>query len=83
MICHKTIFFFSSLIFFLFFFYNKSFFLFSDYLCNVLDDLGLSAEQMGDLKMLLKAKPNEMREVAERMPQRLTHAVSRMRNIEL
>lgn len=54
-----------------------------DYLCNVLDDLGLSADQMGDLKLLLKAKPNEMREVAERMPQRLTHAVSRMRNIEL
>ncbi|XP_014785708.1 conserved oligomeric Golgi complex subunit 7 isoform X1 [Octopus bimaculoides] len=54
-----------------------------DYLCNVLDDLGLSAEQMHDIKQLLKAEPDEFRPLASRMPQRLANVISQMRNIEL
>ncbi|GAB1599817.1 conserved oligomeric Golgi complex subunit 7-like [Argonauta hians] len=54
-----------------------------DYLHNVLDDLGLSAEQMHDLKQLLKADPEEFHSLASRMPQRLANVISHMRKIEL
>lgn len=55
-----------------------------DYLCNVLDDLGLIAsENLKNIDTLLKAPSEEYLDVAESMPQRLSHAISSMRNIEL
>ncbi|KAL5022639.1 hypothetical protein ScPMuIL_001794 [Solemya velum] len=55
-----------------------------DYLCNVLDDLGLHAsESMKNIEELLKATGEEYGDVAEHMPQRLCHAIGGMRNIEL
>lgn len=55
-----------------------------DYLCNVLDDLGLIAsENLKNIDTLLKASAEEYLDVAESMPQRLSHAISNMRNIEL
>lgn len=55
-----------------------------DYLCNVLDDLGLIAsENLKNINTLLKAPAEEYLDVAESMPQRLSHAISNMRNIEL
>ncbi|XP_062594246.1 conserved oligomeric Golgi complex subunit 7-like isoform X1 [Saccostrea cucullata] len=55
-----------------------------DYLCNVLDDLGLYAsETLRNIDTLLKAPQEEYLDTAESMPQRLSHAISSMRNIEL
>lgn len=55
-----------------------------DYLCNVLDDLGLIAsDNLKNIDTLLKASAEEYLDVAESMPQRLSHAISNMRNIEL
>ena len=58
--------------------------MFSDYLCNVLDDLDLQAsESLTQINTLLKSKTDMYGDVAENMPQRLAHAISAMRNIEL
>ncbi|KAK3085428.1 hypothetical protein FSP39_003139 [Pinctada imbricata] len=55
-----------------------------DYLCNVLDDLGLHAsDNLTNILDLLKVTPDDYADVAENKPQRLAHAISAMRNIEL
>ncbi|XP_056005871.1 conserved oligomeric Golgi complex subunit 7-like isoform X3 [Ostrea edulis] len=55
-----------------------------DYLCNVLDDLGLHAsDTLKNIDTLLKAPQEDYLDIAESMPQRLSHAISTMRNIEL
>ena len=56
----------------------------SDYLCNVLDDLGLEeTETLKQINQLLKATPEMFSDLIETVPQRLAHAISSMRNIEL
>ena len=56
----------------------------SDYLCNVLDDLGLQAtETLRNIEQLLKAATDHFHDVADNMPQRLSHAISSMRHIDL
>lgn len=55
-----------------------------DYLGNVLEDLGIhSSDTLSKIITLLKATPGEFPEMAEQMPQRLTHAISCMRNIDI
>ncbi|XP_052083064.1 conserved oligomeric Golgi complex subunit 7-like [Mytilus californianus] len=55
-----------------------------DYLCNVLDDLGLRAsDNIIHIEELLKATPDDYPDVSEQMPQRMAHAISSMRNIDL
>lgn len=55
-----------------------------DYLCNVLEDLGLTAsETLKNIDQLLKASSDDYSDIAEQMPQRLGHAISNMRNIEM
>ena len=57
---------------------------FSDYLCNVLDDLGLEeTETLKQIDELLKATADNYCDISEQMPQRLAHAISTMRSIEL
>ena len=57
---------------------------FPDYLCNVLDDLGLEeTETLKQIDELLKATQDTYSDISEHMPQRLAHAISSMRNIEL
>lgn len=56
----------------------------TDYLTNVLDDLGLqSSETLRNIDVLLKATPDTFTEAAEQMPQRVGHAISSMRSIDL
>jgi hypothetical protein len=56
----------------------------TDYLCNVLDDLGLHAsDTMKNLATLMKANPENYSEAMEKMPQRLVSAVAEMRHIKL
>jgi len=58
--------------------------LLSDYLCNVLDDLGLHASDvLKNIDILLKVSGEEYAEIAENKPQRLANAISGMRNIDL
>ncbi|KAK3584557.1 hypothetical protein CHS0354_030563 [Potamilus streckersoni] len=53
-----------------------------DYLCNVLDDLGLSeSESLKNIGLLLKTSPEDYHDVAEHMPQRFANAVRSMRKI--
>ena len=55
-----------------------------DYLCNVLDDLGLTAsDNRKNIEQLLKAPADNYHDIAEQMPQRMAHAISNMRNIDL
>ncbi|XP_060062709.1 conserved oligomeric Golgi complex subunit 7-like isoform X2 [Ylistrum balloti] len=55
-----------------------------DYLCNVLEDLGLHmSETLKNIDKLLKASPDDYHDVTENMPQRLAHAISGMRRIDL
>ncbi|XP_064611193.1 conserved oligomeric Golgi complex subunit 7-like [Liolophura sinensis] len=55
-----------------------------DYLGNVLEDLGLRvSDTLMNIVQLLQAKAEEYPEVAKTLPQRLTHAISSMRGIEL
>ena len=57
---------------------------FTDYLSNVLDDLGLhTSDNMKHLVTLLQTKECEYIEVAENMPQRMTSAIAHMRNLRL
>ena len=50
----------------------------------MLDDLGLHAtDTLKNIDELLKAPVGNFSEIAEHMPQRLAHALSSMRNIEL
>ena len=55
-----------------------------DYLSNVLDDLGLqTTDNIKNIATLLKTPETEYSDVAENMPQRLTSAISNMRNLKL
>ncbi|XP_021349091.1 conserved oligomeric Golgi complex subunit 7-like [Mizuhopecten yessoensis] len=55
-----------------------------DYLCNVLDDLGLHmSETLKNIDTLLKTSTEDYHDVTENMPQRLAHAISSMRRIDL
>jgi hypothetical protein len=55
-----------------------------DYLCNVLDDLGLHAsDNIKSIEELLKASPDDYHDVSEQMPQRMSRAINNMRNIDL
>lgn len=55
-----------------------------DYLCNVFDDLGIQAtDTLRNIDQLLKATPDTFHDIAENMPQRLSHAISNMRNIDI
>ncbi|KAH9519601.1 Golgi transport complex subunit 7 [Bulinus truncatus] len=55
-----------------------------DYLCNVLEDLGLKAsETLTHIHTLLQAKPNQFVDTAELMPQRISHTVANMRGIQV
>ncbi|CAG5116805.1 unnamed protein product, partial [Candidula unifasciata] len=55
-----------------------------DYLCNVLEDLGLKAsETLTHIHILLQAKPDQFSDTAELLPQRVSHTVGNMRNIPL
>ncbi|KAL4234116.1 Golgi transport complex subunit 7 [Mactra antiquata] len=54
-----------------------------DYLCNVLEDLGLQAtDTLNNIVLLLKASSETFHDISENMPQRLSHAISNMRNID-
>ena len=56
----------------------------SDYLCNVLDDLGLQpTDILTHLTDLLKASPEDYSDVIEDKPQRLISAIANMRNIPI
>ena len=53
-----------------------------DYLCNVLEDLGLqTSEPFKNLSDLLRSPADTFSQTAEHMPQRLTSAVATMRRI--
>ncbi|XP_060568016.1 conserved oligomeric Golgi complex subunit 7-like isoform X2 [Ruditapes philippinarum] len=55
-----------------------------DYLCNVFDDLGIQAtETLKNIDLLLKANSETFHDIAENMPQRLSHAIGNMRHIDL
>ncbi|ESO86524.1 hypothetical protein LOTGIDRAFT_194952 [Lottia gigantea] len=55
-----------------------------EYLLNVLDDLGLQpTDNISNINILLQATTEDFTDKAETMPQRLTHAISAMRHIEL
>ncbi|KAH9519599.1 Golgi transport complex subunit 7 [Bulinus truncatus] len=55
-----------------------------DYLCNVLEDLGLKAsETLTHIHTLLQAKPNQFVDTAELMPQRISHTLANMRGIQV
>ena len=50
----------------------------------MLDDLGLEeTETLKQIDLLLKATPDTYSDLLEQTPQRLAHAISAMRNIEL
>ena len=56
--------------------------LITDYLCNVVDDLGLPAtDTLTQTRQLLQTSADEFTDVAEDMPPRLTGAVATMRGI--
>ncbi|XP_013073398.2 conserved oligomeric Golgi complex subunit 7-like isoform X1 [Biomphalaria glabrata] len=55
-----------------------------DYLCNVLEDLGLKAsETLTHIQTLLQTKPDQFVDTAELMPQRISHTVANMRGIQV
>ncbi|CAL1543486.1 unnamed protein product [Lymnaea stagnalis] len=55
-----------------------------DYLCNVLEDLGLRAsETLNNIRTLLQVKPDQYADTAEILPQRVSHTISYMRGIQL
>ncbi|XP_005105726.1 conserved oligomeric Golgi complex subunit 7 [Aplysia californica] len=55
-----------------------------DYLCNVLEDLGLKAsETMTHIQTLLQVKPEEFADTAELLPQRVSHTVGNLRGIQV
>ena len=56
----------------------------ADYLCNVLEDLAIQAtETLTNIAQLLKAPVDNFHDIADNMPQRIAHAISNMRHIEL
>lgn len=53
-----------------------------DYLCNVLEDLGLQASSnLAHIHTLLQASPDHYADTAELLPQRLSHTVATIRDI--
>uniref|UniRef100_A0A0B7AI87 Conserved oligomeric Golgi complex subunit 7 n=1 Tax=Arion vulgaris TaxID=1028688 RepID=A0A0B7AI87_9EUPU len=55
-----------------------------DYLCNVLEDLGLKAsDTMTHIHILLQAKPDQFPDTADLLPQRVSHTVGNMRGIQM
>lgn len=55
-----------------------------DYLCNVLDDLGLPAsESLRNITSLLQSPPSQYNDTAEKMPQRMASAIAGMRGLSL
>ncbi|KAH3692541.1 conserved oligomeric Golgi complex subunit 7-like [Dreissena polymorpha] len=55
-----------------------------DYLCNVLEDLGLQAtDTLKNIDQLLRASSDTYHDVADNLPQRLAHAIGNMRHISL
>jgi hypothetical protein len=55
-----------------------------DYLCNVLEDLGLKAsETMTHIQTLLQVKPEEFPDTAELLPQRVSHTIGNLRGIQV
>lgn len=62
----------------------RLFFFPTEYLTNVLDDLGLqTSETLTQIDTLLKAKPEDFSDKAEVMPQRISHTIASMRGIEV
>lgn len=56
----------------------------SEYLTNVLDDLGLqTSETLTQIDALLRARPEEFSERAELMPQRLAHTIASTRGLDV
>lgn len=56
----------------------------SEYLTNVLEDLGLHpSETLMQIDALLKVTPEEFLDKAELMPQRIAHTIASMRGIEV
>ncbi|XP_076469947.1 conserved oligomeric Golgi complex subunit 7-like isoform X2 [Babylonia areolata] len=55
-----------------------------EYLCNVLDDLGLqTSETLSQIETLLKVSAQDFTDTAEVMPQRISHTIAAMRHIEV
>lgn len=54
----------------------------TDYLINVMDALGLQPSRtLQNIVMLLKAKPEEYRQVSKGLPRRLAATVATMRGV--
>ncbi|XP_059142129.1 conserved oligomeric Golgi complex subunit 7-like [Physella acuta] len=55
-----------------------------EYLCNVLEDLGLrSSDTLSHIHTLLQVKPEQFADTAELLPQRVSHTVGSMRGIQV
>jgi len=55
-----------------------------DYLCNVLEDLGLKeSETLTHIHTLLQVKPEEFADTAELLPQRVSHTIGNLRGISI
>ena len=58
--------------------------IFTDYLCNVVDDLGLHpSDAIKQILSLLQATPQTFGDVTKDKPQRMISAISTMRDIAL
>ena len=56
----------------------------SDYLVNVLDDLGLqSSDNVKEIVTLLQTSQEEYSDVSEKLPQRVVSAIASMRSLQL
>ena len=72
------------LFFFITIFSDVLFAHFSDYMCNVLDDLGLQpSESLKQIIDLLKANEAEYSDISDNMPQRFASAIANMRSLTL
>lgn len=55
----------------------------TDYLINVMDALGLQPSRtLQNIVMLLKAKPEDYRQVSKGLPRRLATTVATMRSVD-
>ena len=56
----------------------------SEYLSNVMDDLGLQpSDSLNNITQLLRCKEDNYSDESENMPQRLSSAIASMRRLEL
>lgn len=57
--------------------------IFTDYLSNVMDALGLQTSRtLQNIMALLRAKPEEFRQTAKPLPRRLSSTIAGMRGLE-